>query len=71
MILKQKMKAIVNPCPTLFVDVAYFAVKAMMRDISIAMMMPVIHIVGLRPHLSTNMRQMMFAAGPTIPTCRE
>lgn len=70
MMLKQNMKAIVTPYPILLVEFAYAAVKPIINVMQHAIAIPVIHIVGLRPHLSTKGRQIMFAAGPTIPrTC--
>lgn len=47
------MNAIAQPWPTRFVPSAKAAVMAMIRDISMVMMMPVIQRVLLRPHLST------------------
>lgn len=66
MMLKQSMKVIVKPCPILLVVFAGAAVKPIINAMSHAIAIPVTHIVGLRPHLSTKRRQITFAAGPTI-----
>jgi hypothetical protein len=56
----------VKPCPILYIELAYAAVKPIINAMSHAIAIPVIHIVRLRLHLSTKRRQMIFAARLTI-----
>lgn len=67
MIEKQKMNAMAKPFPTSLVVLLKDAVIAITREMSTAIMMPVIQSVFFLPQLSTKYRQTTLAIGPTIP----